>query len=196
MNLLECYRLLELQPPADLSEIKSSYRRLARCYHPDINPEDPRAQDRFIQVTEAYNVLVRLLELDLPEQAAAPNPVQARPQTPAPEPEPVPEPVAPLSDFDLKLKQSCYTQLQDFLRSKRFPRATALVEGLAARLPQDLEVRQWQAITYQSWGRHLISERQYDKARQFLRKALSTDPHNRSLWSEVERDFRRLDNIK
>jgi hypothetical protein len=81
------------------------------------------------------------------------------------------------------------------LRLKRFAKATALIEGLAQRLPNDTEVRQWQAITYQCWGRQLISDRKPDKARALLKKALHTDPHNRSLWSEVERDFRRLDRM-
>jgi tetratricopeptide (TPR) repeat protein len=81
------------------------------------------------------------------------------------------------------------------LKYRRFARAIALVEGLAQRIPQDPEVRQWQAIAYQSWGRHLVNERQLDKARIYLKKALRTDPHNRSLWAEVERDFRRIEQI-
>ncbi len=58
-------------------------------------------------------------------------------------------------------------------------------------MPDDAEVRQWQAIVYQRWGRHLIGEKQVDKARIYLK----TDPHNRALWAEVERDFRRLEQI-
>jgi tetratricopeptide (TPR) repeat protein len=81
------------------------------------------------------------------------------------------------------------------LKYQRFPRAIALIEGLAQRIPEDLEVRQWQAIAYQRWGRHLIGERQVDKARIYLKKAVKTDPHNRALWAEVERDFRRLEQI-
>jgi tetratricopeptide (TPR) repeat protein len=51
------------------------------------------------------------------------------------------------------------------------------------------------AIAYQRWGRYLIGEKQQDKARAYLKKALRTDPHNKSLWAEVERDFRRLEKI-
>ncbi len=93
------------------------------------------------------------------------------------------------------MKETSYEQLQQLLRSHRFPRAIALVEGLAQRLPQDSEIRQWQAITYQRWGRQLIQERQLDKARLYLKKALRTDPQNRSLWAEVEQDFRRMEQI-
>jgi tetratricopeptide (TPR) repeat protein len=98
-----------------------------------------------------------------------------------------------LTQTDQQLKQNAYEQLQQFLREHRFPRAIALVEGLAQRMPQDIEVRQWQAITYQRWGRQLMNENQPEKARRYLKKALRTDPHNKSLWQEVEKDFRRLE---
>ena len=85
--------------------------------------------------------------------------------------------------------------MQGLLKYQRFPRAIALVEGLAQRLPQDREVRQWQAIVYQRWGRQLVNEKQLDKARIYLKKALKTDPHNQALWAEVEQDFRRMERI-
>jgi tetratricopeptide (TPR) repeat protein len=100
-----------------------------------------------------------------------------------------------LSPLEQQLKTNSYQQLQQLLREQRFPRAIALIEGLARRLPQDSEVKQWQAIAYQRWGRQLIQERQLDKARIYLKKALRTDPHNRSLWAEVERDFRSMENL-
>jgi hypothetical protein len=39
----------------------------------------------------------------------------------------------------------------------------------------------------------LVRDRQLEKAKLYLRKALQTDPNNRSLWAEVEKDFRRID---
>ena len=100
-----------------------------------------------------------------------------------------------LSEVEKQLKWSSYEQLQQQLKHRKFARAIALVEALAQRIPHDPEVRQWQAIAYQRWGRHLINERQLDKARIYLKKALRTDPHNRSLWAEVERDFRRIEKM-
>ena len=50
------YEVLGLSRDATADEIKKSYRRLARELHPDINPA-PEAQDRFKQVTHAYEVL-------------------------------------------------------------------------------------------------------------------------------------------
>nr|HET6904573.1 DnaJ domain-containing protein [Ktedonobacteraceae bacterium] len=55
MPLPDYYLLLELPATATQSEIKRSYRRLARRYHPDLNPE---ALDRHIKLlNEAYKVL-------------------------------------------------------------------------------------------------------------------------------------------
>jgi tetratricopeptide (TPR) repeat protein len=100
-----------------------------------------------------------------------------------------------LSAADQALKQRAYAQLQTLLKAQRFPRAIALVDGLAQRLTQDPEVRQWRAITYQRWGRYLIRHGQYDKARRSLKKALRIDPHNKALWQEVNRDFQQLEHL-
>ncbi len=203
MNLADCYRVLGLRSGASFAEIKASYRRLARQYHPDANPGDRQTQDKFIELTEAYKFLLSVVdksetvEISNQEQTAAPPPQPSvtkvtRKETPKDTPiQKLPE----LSITEQQLKWSSYQQLQQLLKNRRFPRAIALIEGLAQRLPEDPEVRQWQAIAYQRWGRQLIAEKQLEKARIYLKKALKTDPHNRSLWAEVERDFRRLEQI-
>ncbi len=189
MNITDCYRLLELNSQASLAEVKASYRRLARQYHPDVNPGNRQAQEKFIQVTEAYKLLAVVVAKTPPPKplsSAAPSATRISRKPPS---------AQPVSAFDQNLKQTAYRQLQELLKYQRFPRAIALIEGLAQRLPADQEVRQWQAITYQCWGRHLIGQRQIDKARLYLKKALRTDPHNTSLWAEVERDFRKLERV-
>jgi len=100
-----------------------------------------------------------------------------------------------LSDQEESLKQEAYQQLKELLKQQKYPRAIALVEGLAHRMPADLEITQWQAIVYQRWGRRLIYEGQPSKARIYLKKALRTDPNNPSLWSEVNQDFWQLANL-
>ncbi|NJM77160.1 MAG: molecular chaperone DnaJ, partial [Acaryochloridaceae cyanobacterium RU_4_10] len=91
------------------------------------------------------------------------------------------------------LKFDTYRQLEDLIKRRSLPRAIAIVEALQARLPNDPEVRQWQALIYQQWGRQLIQERKLNQARAYLKKALKTDPHNKSLWTEVNNDFRRME---
>ncbi|GAB4530016.1 MAG: hypothetical protein Tsb0014_12410 [Pleurocapsa sp.] len=51
------YAILEVSPEASLKEIKAAFRRLARQYHPDLNPNDPKAAEQFKQISQAYDVL-------------------------------------------------------------------------------------------------------------------------------------------
>jgi molecular chaperone DnaJ len=51
------YETLGVPRSADAEEIRKSYRRLARKYHPDVNPGDKAAEERFKNVQEAYDVL-------------------------------------------------------------------------------------------------------------------------------------------
>jgi molecular chaperone DnaJ len=51
------YETLGVNRSADTEEIRKSYRKLARKYHPDLNPGDKAAEERFKKVQEAYDVL-------------------------------------------------------------------------------------------------------------------------------------------
>ncbi len=48
---------LELEVSAGLQEVKNAYRRLAKKFHPDLNPEDPLADQAFRRIQEAYEHL-------------------------------------------------------------------------------------------------------------------------------------------
>src|SRR5579864_1415293 len=51
------YQTLGVERTADAEEIRKAYRKLARKHHPDLNPGDKSAEDRFKKVQEAYDVL-------------------------------------------------------------------------------------------------------------------------------------------
>ena len=52
------YKLLEVDRDAPDEQIRKSYRRLALKYHPDRNPGDPKAEEHFKEIAEAYGVLI------------------------------------------------------------------------------------------------------------------------------------------
>jgi curved DNA-binding protein len=57
MEFIDYYKVLGVSEKASGKEIKSAYRKLARKYHPDLNPDDPQAERKFKQVNEAHEVL-------------------------------------------------------------------------------------------------------------------------------------------
>ena len=57
MALKDYYQILGVSPDTPAEEIKKAYRRLALATHPDRNRQDPRAEERFKEINEAYGVL-------------------------------------------------------------------------------------------------------------------------------------------
>lgn len=57
MEFKDYYAILGVPRNADEKEIKKAYRRLARKYHPDLNPGDKEAERKFKEINEAYEVL-------------------------------------------------------------------------------------------------------------------------------------------
>lgn len=56
-NIPNYYEILNVSPEATVEDIKRAYRRLARQYHPDLNPGDKTAEETFKNLVEAYDVL-------------------------------------------------------------------------------------------------------------------------------------------
>ncbi|NDF09743.1 MAG: J domain-containing protein, partial [Proteobacteria bacterium] len=51
------YKVLGVPRTASERDIKSAYRKLARQYHPDVNPGNAQAEERFKEIAEAHDVL-------------------------------------------------------------------------------------------------------------------------------------------
>lgn len=81
------YEILGIERSASLAEIKKRYRELARKHHPDVTSDKTNGAKDFIQITEAYKVLIdpikrKSYDYTLPVEAAAPT----RPSTASPRP--------------------------------------------------------------------------------------------------------------
>ena len=57
MEYKDYYNILGVNRNAEEKEIKKAYRKLARQYHPDVNPGDKAAEEHFKDINEAYEVL-------------------------------------------------------------------------------------------------------------------------------------------
>ncbi len=57
MDYKDYYQVLGVVRGAEAEEIKKAFRKLARKYHPDVNPGDKKAEEKFKEINEAYEVL-------------------------------------------------------------------------------------------------------------------------------------------
>ncbi|PWL37631.1 molecular chaperone DnaJ [Flagellimonas aquimarina] len=57
MDFIDYYKVLGIQKNASAADVKKAYRKLARKYHPDLNPNDPQTEKKFKQINEANEVL-------------------------------------------------------------------------------------------------------------------------------------------
>jgi len=57
MAFVDYYKVLGIDKTASADDIKKAYRKLARKYHPDVNPNDNEAKQRFQEINEANEVL-------------------------------------------------------------------------------------------------------------------------------------------
>ena len=56
-NKRDYYEVLGIDKNADEQTIKKAYRKMVKEHHPDVNPDDPKAEEKFKEINEAYEVL-------------------------------------------------------------------------------------------------------------------------------------------
>jgi tetratricopeptide (TPR) repeat protein len=196
MEIGDCYRILGLARNASWEDVKISYRRLARKYHPDTNQGDPHASDKFRRVQEAYKMLRSVLEGEKMENKPTPAPSPVKKQQPPPpqvkvEVRPPKPPLSP----EAKLLKETMDKVKLLLRQRKYHVAIAILEGLKQRFGEEKEVIKWLAVAYQRYGNELIQAGKYREAESYLQKALKTDPDNRALAFEVRHDLDRVSKL-
>lgn len=127
---------LELEPSATPDEIKQAYRRLARRFHPDLNPMDSLAEASFKRIQEAYDFLSsksRVVKLkQLLEQKRLLEGTQSKRWNASP--------VVPRSG-----KQFVYEWREEKTKSRRVKLRT---ENLDIRIPVKRSSKEWEQIVY------------------------------------------------
>ena len=72
------YEVLGVDKSADDATLKKAYRKLAKKYHPDVNPGDKEAEAKFKEATEAYTILSDPEAIYLAAAAEADVPIMVR----------------------------------------------------------------------------------------------------------------------
>jgi len=73
-NRREYHQILNVSANATIAEIKTAFRRLARQYHPDLNPDNTQAQAQFREICEAYEMLLAQVQANQSDRAPSPPP--------------------------------------------------------------------------------------------------------------------------
>ena len=80
MAVIDYYEILGISKKATANEIKKAYRKLARKYHPDLNPDNKKAELKFKEINEAYATLKDPQKRAGYDQFGTAGPQQQRPQ--------------------------------------------------------------------------------------------------------------------
>jgi DnaJ domain len=203
ITLEQSYILLRLNPSASIDEIKAIYRQMAKSMHPDLNPEDPTARDRFNTLNQAYQLLLvaaRFSRGEAPPTTTASINSDTVPNVDSPDRATsarvsyVVEPTLALAD--LQLKQEIFESLEKLMRQDNFTKAVSTIDLLVKVIPNCKEISRKQSEVYFKYAQDLVKQRtQLHLARTYLKASLKIDPHNQQRWEAVNREFNQIERL-
>ncbi len=202
ITIEKSYALFGLNPSASVAEIKTIYRQMAKEIHPDLNPDDPTARDRFYTLNQAYQLLLSArsvsdrIDLDPSTQADGRDCWRRRQavRVDAVRVNYVVDP--PLSPPDLQLKQEVFENLEKLIRQENFAKAVSVIDLLVRVVPGRPEILKKQSEIYFKYAQDLVNRRtQLTLARTYLKASLKIDPHNQQRWQAVDRQFNRIERL-
>ena len=59
MKILKALKDLDLEMPISLRKIKKNYKKLVKIFHPDVNGNNKKAEEKFKQINESYKLLLK-----------------------------------------------------------------------------------------------------------------------------------------
>jgi hypothetical protein len=194
ITLEKSYALFGLNRSASIAEIKTSYRQMAKQLHPDLNPDDPTARDRFYTLNQAYQLLLSARSVDRSVDVDASDNLDRSHRVGAVRVNYVVDP--PLSPPDLQLKQEVFENLEKLIRQDNFVKAVSVIDLLVRVVPGRPEILTKQSEIYFKYAQDLVNRRtQLTLARTYLKASLKIDPHNHQRWQAVERQFNRIERL-
>ncbi len=194
ITLAKSYELFGLKPSASIDEVKQQYRQIAKKIHPDLNPADPTALDRFNTLNQAYQLLIASATTAANQQHDCPvNADRDYTVTSVRTNDPIAQ---PLSSQDLQLKRTAFENLQQLISQDNFIAAVLIIDRLVLAIPNCPEISRKQSEIYFKYAQDLVKQRRkLNIARTYLKAALKIDPHNQKLWEAVNREFNRIERI-
>jgi tetratricopeptide (TPR) repeat protein len=192
ITIEKSYALFGLKPSASVDEIKTIYRQMAKEIHPDLNPHDPTARNRFYTLNQAYQLLLSASAVT--DRVDESTEADGRDLVDAVRVSYVVDP--PLSPQDLQLKQEVFESLEKLIRQDNFEKAVSVIDLLARVVPDRPEILKKQSEIYFKYAQDLVSRRtQLTLARTYLKASLKIDPHNQQRWQAVDRQFNRIERL-
>lgn len=195
VTLAQSCELFGLKSVGSIDEVKQIYRQIAKQLHPDLNPQDPTARDRFNHLNQAYQLLLAAaetaashLQIEVPVGSGKDYTVTSVRVSNAID--------RTLSPSDLQLKQVAFDNLQKLLAQDDFIAAVLTIDRLVTAIPNCTEIYKKQSEVYFKYAQDLIKQRrQINLARNYLKASLKIDPHNQQRWESVNREFNRIERM-